>query len=101
MTPSRDHLDRRIDVSQLIEVWKVLEALTVSLDRIGAYWRIRGEIPAQEALNAYLNPDMFKRIAGARSIISTMIENIDPALGKELDRLAEDGTSIGYWQGGE
>ena len=38
------------DRDTYIEVWSVLEALTVSFDRIGSYWQIHGEEAGKQAL---------------------------------------------------
>ena len=40
----------RAEAESLIEIWKVLENLTVSLDRLGEYERLHGEEAAKNAL---------------------------------------------------
>jgi hypothetical protein len=84
-------------IPQLVEVWRVLESLTVSLDRLGMYQLHVGERRAQEALDRYMNPAMFQRIANARRILVTLIEELDETMAEELERLAEEDDGIGYW----
>jgi hypothetical protein len=88
-----------VETADLIEVWKVLEALTVSLDRMGYYWLKEGEEAAQQELHKYLNPKMFRRISKARSTIDAMLLACDPSNYEYLERLAQNEDDIGYWQG--
>ena len=85
----------------LIAVWKVLEALTVSLNRMGHYGIIHGEDAAKEALLTFMRPPMFDKIARARRTLVTMLESCDPAIREHLEMLASNEAEIGYWQGSE
>jgi hypothetical protein len=84
---------------KLIEVWKLLEALAVSMDRMGHYWRIHGEEVAKEAIHDYMGPAMSVRIAHARSLLLDILGTDNPDIGNRLERIAEDEDEIGYWQG--
>lgn len=86
-------------IEQLIPIWKVLENLTVSLDRLGEYERIHGQEAARAALQAYINPALFQKIAQARHILVSLLEKHDPNLMDYLERLADNETTIGYWDG--
>jgi hypothetical protein len=83
----------------LVAVWKVLEALTVSLDKIEHYCLFHGEDAAKEALLTFMQPLMFDRIAHARQTLVTMLESCDPAIQARLELLASNEAEIGYWQG--
>jgi hypothetical protein len=90
-----------VDSDSLIEVWKVLEMLTVSLDRLGEYERDCGQESARNALDTFMGPPMFHRIAHARSIMVSILEQCDPAMMDRLELMAEDEDEIGYWDGPE
>lgn len=92
-------LDALDEVDKLIEVWKVLEALTVSLDRMGTYWLFHGEEAAKEALHQYIGPAMNERIASARYLMVGILESHDPDVMERLEALAENENDIGYWEG--
>ncbi|HEY0738687.1 MAG TPA: hypothetical protein VGD69_27460 [Herpetosiphonaceae bacterium] len=87
------------ELDDLLEVWKVLEVLTVSLDRIGEYWRIRGEEAAKQALHEFIGPQLFEKIADARGRMVTILEAHDPQIMEHLEQLAEDEAQLGYWDG--
>jgi hypothetical protein len=42
------------DMQKLLEVWKVLETLTVSSRRMGEFWLAYGEEAAKDALHEYM-----------------------------------------------
>jgi hypothetical protein len=90
-----------VESETLIEVWKVLEVLTVSLDRIGEYWLLCGEQSAKDALAAFMGPAMNEQIATARALIVSTLERCDPTLRDRLELLAEHETELGYWSGPE
>ena len=86
-----------IDIDDLIEVWKVLENLTVSLDRLGSFESFHGEAAAKDALYHYIGPELFDQISTARHILVTSFERLDPAM---IDRLAAiSDNEINYWDG--
>lgn len=86
-------------IESLIEVWKVLEALTVSLDRLGTYWNFHGKKAAKEALLEYFEPVLNNRIANARKLLVEFLENCDPNLPEKLEFMSENEEDIGYWNG--
>lgn len=98
---NQEHIEKLSlrDVENLSEVWAVLEALTVSLDRIGHFERIKGKDAAQTALNQFLDLAMTQKIARARTLIATFLEENDPSISHHLDALAEDEQRLGYWRG--
>ena len=87
------------NIEQLVPIWNVLENLTVSLDRLGEYERIHGQEAAKAALHAFVNPALFQKIAQARHMLVSILEKHDPSLMDYLERLADDETNIGYWDG--
>lgn len=88
------------NIEKLIEVWKVLEALTVSMDRMGSYWIGHSEQAKLtfDALSEYLSPDMIGRIADARSSIMDVLASEARNEIDRIEKLAEDEAAIGYWQ---
>lgn len=58
-----------VKVEDLIEVWKVLEILTVSFDKMGSYWPSYGEEAAKQALHEFIDPPLVQRIMRARGIL--------------------------------
>lgn len=89
------------EVEALLEVWKVLEALTVSGRRIGQYENLYGETAGKQAISDYMGASLFQRIAKARSIIASILERADPTLSDKLETMAENEEDIGYWQGSQ
>ncbi|HEY0606321.1 MAG TPA: hypothetical protein VGD58_25585 [Herpetosiphonaceae bacterium] len=87
------------ELNSLLEVWKVLEVLTVSLDRMGEYWRIHGEEAAKQALHEFVGPDLFEKIADARTRMVVMLQAHDPQIREHMEQLAEDEAQLGYWDG--
>jgi hypothetical protein len=100
-------LDRLSEEDKLLEIWKVLEALTVSLERIGWYWHFHGEEAGKEAgkeaakeeLIRYLGPEMNEQIARARYLAVGLLEGHNRAIMTRLEKMAESGTEINYWNG--
>lgn len=88
------------NIEKLIDVWKVLEALTVSMDRMGSYWIGHSEQAKLtfDALSEYLSPDMVGRIADARRLVVDILESEAPNEVDHIEKLAEDEAAIGYWQ---
>lgn len=82
---------------KLVEIWKVLESLTVSLDRIGSYESRVGRDPARDALYDFFRSGLFKQVSAARTTAVDLIEAADPSAAAKLDALAEDGVSVRYW----
>ncbi len=82
----------------LVYIWTVLESLTVSFDRIGAFEAIHGHELGKEALSQYIEPVLNERIAEARARMVSILETSNPAWADELERLSDDETTIGYWQ---
>ena len=80
-------------------IWSILEALTVSLDKIGSYEAYRGTEAGMTALHAYFTPELFHRIAYARRTMVDSMIAADPGWDEELERLTDDRVTIGYWQG--
>jgi len=85
--------------SDLLEIWKVLEVLTVSLDRLGEFELIHGEGPAKEALHRFMGPGQCSKIAHTRKLMTELLINCDPALDKLTEELAENEVAMGYWDG--
>jgi hypothetical protein len=85
------------DVDSLIQVLNVLEVLTVSLDRLGAYELSHGEEAAKEALHQFVGPVIVQKIAEARALMTGILENCDPAIMERLELLDE--REMGYWDG--
>ena len=98
MSMNEDEL-HQTNLNRLIEIWKVLEILTVSLDRMGEFWRVYGEDAAKEALHQYMGPAMFRNIAQARDLILTIIETYDPSMLDQLEEMANNETAMAYWGG--
>ncbi len=87
------------DRESLVEVWKVLENVTVSLDRLGTYRRIHGEAAAQDAILEYFDPSLFQQITQARGLLVTILEKHDPGMLDQLEQLSTNEAAIGYWDG--
>lgn len=98
---ANNHDTCEVRQEDLIAVWKVLETLTVSLDRMGHFWLVRGEDAAKEALHKFMRPVMFDTIAQARQTLVTMLEGCDPTILEQLELLSADEREMGYWQGSE
>lgn len=90
-----------VEVNALIEIWKVLEVLTVSLDRIGEYEVAHGEDHARAALTNYMGPAMYERIAQARARMLSLLQGCSPSMMDHLEEMAEDEAELGYWRGPE
>ena len=56
--PQQIQLDKN-DIENLIEVWKILEVLTVSLDRIGSAEAISGEGKGQKQNYKFLKAKIY------------------------------------------
>ena len=87
------------ETEKLIEVWKVLHVLTISMRRIGEYWLEHGEEAAKEAMHQFMGPPIANQLSEARHIISTFLEDHDPTISARLDVMAEDEAAMGYWDG--
>lgn len=87
------------EIDKLIEVWKVLEVLTVSLDRLGTYERIHGREASERALSDFMRPPLFQQIAHARSLITSMLEEYDDTMYDKLDEIADKDCEPKYWNG--
>ncbi len=88
-----------VDKRDLIEVWKILEMLTVSIDRLGSFEIFHGEEAAKNALHDFIGAEVSERIAIARRIISSALRASDPSVGYKLEIMAENEEDIGYWNG--
>lgn len=87
------------ELQNLIDVWKVLEMLTVSLDRLGTYERTHGKEAGTEALDQFINSEVANKISTARSLIVQIMEQHDIDIRDRLEVLAENEEEIGYWRG--
>jgi hypothetical protein len=87
------------ELADLIAVWKVLEMLTVSLDRIGTYEYRYGEDAGKNALDQFMNPKGVQKISSARMILKEFMQQHDPNMRDRLEILAENEEDIGYWNG--
>lgn len=85
--------------AELLNVWTVLQTLTVSFDRIGSYAAIRDEFRARDALWAFIEPRLFERIATARGQLAAILEEADAEAHELLEHLADDEDAMGYWRG--
>jgi hypothetical protein len=90
---------KKKEKEQLIEVWKVLEVVTVSLDRMGSYWLAHDEDAAKDALHEFMNPTRFEKISHARSLVVSMLSDHDPAIIPHLEKMSENESEMGYWNG--
>jgi hypothetical protein len=94
---------RQLDIlsedDKLLEIWKVLEALTVSLNRIGWYWHFHGEEAAKDALHRYLDTDMWNKIADARYLTVWLLEAHNRSIETRLEEMSASGKEIKYWNG--
>ena len=84
------------DRADLIHIWQVLEALTVSLDRIGMYAALHGDAAAQAELFRWIGPGPLDDIAAARGRLTRLLLAHDPYMDSYLEYLAE--TAISYWE---
>ncbi len=87
------------DIEKLIEVWRVLNVLTVSTDRLSEYWRVHGEEAAKEAIVNFTGPRMSAQIANARALMADVLEKQDPTMAERLDAMGEDEVELDYWDG--
>lgn len=88
-----------LSLRDALDIWSVLEALTVSLDKLGSYQAQHGAEAGSRALNRYFQPKLFRRIANARRKIAEAFIEADSRWDEKLDQLAENEAEIGYWQG--
>ena len=82
------------EMDKLLEVWKVLETLTVSLDRMGWFSHAHGEEQAKDALHEYMSPALVKRMAHARRLIIEVMEVHDPEVMDRLEALRGRFTTV-------
>jgi hypothetical protein len=87
------------DKQNLIEVWKVLEMLTVSIDRIGHFQSVKGDAAGNDALLAFIGPDVARMIAQARRLAVNVLEKHIPTIHEELENLVENEVEMKYWNG--
>ena len=90
---------KKKEKAQLVEVWKVLEVLTVSLDRMGSYWLAHDEDAAKDALHNFMGATLFEKISHARGLVVSMLDNHDPAIIHALEEMSENESKMGYWNG--
>ena len=90
---------KKKNLEQLIEVWKTLEVLTVSLDRMGSYWLAHDEDAAKTALHQFMDATLFEKISHARSLVVSMLEDHAPAIIHNLEKISENESEMGYWNG--
>ena len=83
---------------RLIEVWKLLECLRVSLDKIATHSHFHGAAAAQKALDEHMSPAMYRRIADAWSVVGEILEQRDPSMAERLETIAENDEGVGYWR---
>jgi hypothetical protein len=89
----------KTQIIQLIEVWKTLNTLTVSLDRIGTFQAFHGEQKGKEALSEYFEPKLVRRIAASRRMVTSILESADATLLEKMGDMADDEEAMGYWDG--
>jgi hypothetical protein len=80
----------------LLAIWKVLESLTVSLDRLGSYESQHGREAGKIALRQYFDNDLFRDIASARKLLRGELVKQYPTIEPHLEMLAES-PEIKYW----
>lgn len=78
------------DMEDLVETWKVLNGLTVSMRRIGQLWITQNQEVAAKALQEYMNPYMFEQIAASRRRIYDLLNKYDTNTKEKLDSLPEE-----------
>jgi len=96
--PTRCSVYFNMEKEKLIQIWKALESLVVSLDRIGSYEIDNGKEAALLELDKYFCPDNCNKFSNARMLINEIIESKFPGTDIELENMAEDENEIGYWQ---
>ncbi len=87
-----------MEKEKLVEIWKALESLVVSLDRIGSYEIDNGKNSALLELDKYFCPKNCNKFSNARMLINEIIESEFPGTDIELENMAENEKEIGYWQ---
>jgi hypothetical protein len=99
MMKSADEYAAQSELESLVEIWKVLEMLTVSLDRLGMHEALYGAEQGQAAMRAFLKqPELFTRISTARSAAQVLLIAQDPSLEQKLQDWSDDEAMMGYWQ---
>lgn len=86
-----------MDNDRLIEVWKVLETLTVSLARIGSYSTEHGRDAAIQALYAYAEDGLAPEVSKARTILLEELLKSDATIEGRLEEIVES-SSLRYWR---
>lgn len=82
-------MDKKIELAQedVIKIWKLLENLRVSLDRIGAI-NSQGRDKMLQALDEYFTPVLYNEI---RSCSLPLTKLLDKEIGKnEVDKLCRE-----------
>ncbi len=87
-----------MDQEKLIKTWKILEALTVSLDRIGSLESDHGREAVMLALYEYFSAETYRDIAVARRYIASILVSEDPAIESTLEEMSDCGSEINYWK---
>lgn len=86
-----------MDNEKLIEAWKVLETLTVSLARIGSFSAEHGRDAAMRALYAYAEDGLFHEVSTARAMLLEALSKSDAAIEDRLENIAGS-SSLRYWR---
>src|SRR4051812_17267390 len=87
------------ETEKLVEIWRVLVALSVSMDRLGAYNLVCGEEAAKDAVHQFFGAEMFQRISKARGAITTLLIERDPTIEERLEAIGDNEMEMGYWNG--
>jgi hypothetical protein len=86
-----------LDNEKLIEVWKVLETLTVSLGKIGSYSAGHGRDAAMHALYAYVEDGLGREVSTARTMLLEELSKSDATIEDRLEEIVES-SSLRYWR---
>ncbi len=86
--------NKKLELAQedVIKIWKLLENLRVSLDRIGAI-NSQGRDKMLQAMNEYFTPGLYKEIRSSSLILTRLLDKeigdseVDK-LCREIDRLS-------------
>lgn len=83
--------------AQALEVWRVLEAFTQSMRRLGQCEITLGsEIADRETLK-YVGPNLFQELETARTIMLGVLLNQNPVIREHLENLSDDEEYMRYW----
>lgn len=78
-----------LDLGFLLDVWKIIDAMVVSLDRIGSCAVHNGPEQGLKALDGYFSSDIFRRLTKLRTELLERMMQLNPNIESDLEHLAE------------